>query len=45
MDDELTKEQAEQVERDHDVYVDAESGQYHTTGPDEDFGWRIIPEG
>ena len=40
----LTQEQAKQIEKDFGVYVDAESAQYHTVGPDEDFGWKPIPE-
>jgi NADH pyrophosphatase NudC (nudix superfamily) len=40
----LTQKQVDQVEKDFGVYVDAESAKYHTVGPDEDFGWKPIPD-
>jgi len=40
----LTQEQVDQIEKDFGVYVDAESAKYHTVGPDEDFGWKPIPD-
>ena len=38
----MTKEQAIQIEQDHNVIVDAESEMYTHGGTEDDYGWMAI---
>ena len=39
----MDKDQARQIEQDHNVYVDADTEMY-TNGEKDDYGWMPIPE-
>ena len=36
--------QAEQIEKDHNVYVDASAEMYTTVSRDDAYGWLPVPE-
>jgi hypothetical protein len=39
----MTKEQAHQIEQEHNVYVDYETDCYNHDGYDAVYGWMAIP--
>ena len=39
----MEKEQAEQIEKDHNVYVDADTDMYTNGERDDTYGWMAIP--